>query len=116
MASIYDDPDVRIGGDFIKFENVGDSVTGTVLSVGKHTFPDGKVAIKLIIDTDDGEKTLTAGQIQLAQKLQELRPEVGEIVSIKHTGVEKRAAGKTMKLFDVKKKAGKPAEPEEDPF
>lgn len=113
--SIYDDPDVRVGGEYVKFENVGDSVVGTVLSVGKHTFEDGKVAIKLLIDTDEGEKTLTAGQIQLAAKLQEVRPIVGEIVSIKFTGVEKRTGGKTLKLFEVKKKPGKALE-DEEPF
>lgn len=120
--SIYDDPEIRVGGDFVTFENVGDSVTGTVLYVGKHTFADGKVAIKLILDTDDGEKTLTAGQVQLSAKLREVRPDVGERVSIKFTNIEKRGGGKTLKHFDVKKKAGNGSIPaptvtdDEEPF
>lgn len=116
--SIYDDPDVRVGGDYIKFENVGDGVTGDIVHIGKHSFDDGKTVIKLIIDTDDGEKTLTASQVQLAQKLQEVRPDIGDRVSIKFTGLENRGGGKTLKLFEVKKKAGvaKPVEAEEEPF
>jgi hypothetical protein len=115
MPSIYDDPEVRMNSDYVKFENVGDSVTGTILSIGKHTFDDGKVAIKYLIATDDGDKTLTASQFQLKQKLMDVRPEVGDKVHIQHTGVLKLTGGKTLKEFDVKKKPGE-KQPEEDPF
>lgn len=33
MSSIWDDPAVKPSGDFVKFETVGDAVTGTVLDV-----------------------------------------------------------------------------------
>ena len=106
--SIWDDPSIRTGGDYVRFENLGDNVNGTITFVGIHTFEDGKRAAKLIIDTADGEMTLTAGQVQLASKLAEARPEVGDIVDITYTRSEKRAGGKTLKHFSVEVKKGAP--------
>jgi len=106
--SIWDDPSIRTGGDYVRFENPGDNVNGTVTYVGIHTFEDGKRAAKLVISTADGEMTLTAGQVQLASKLAEARPEVGDIVDITYTRSEKRAGGKTLKHFSVEVKKGAP--------
>jgi len=104
--SIWDDPSIRTGGDYVKFENPGDNVNGTLTHIGIHTFEDGKRAAKLIINTADGEMTLTAGQVQLASKLAEARPEVGDHIDITFTRSEKRAGGKTLKHFAVEVKKG----------
>lgn len=105
--SIYDDPDLVVSNEYIKFEEVGTEVTGDVISVGKHTWENGDKCIKLVIRDDDGtDRTLTAGQMKLAEKLKELRPDAGDRIRIKFTEIEKRPGGKTMKHFDVDVKAG----------
>lgn len=101
--SIWDDPDMQDSSDYVKFETVGDSVAGRIVSIGKHEFPDGKIAAKLLIDVGDGEiRTMTAGQFRLAAALRDHRPNVGDTIAVKFTSVEKLAAGKTLKHFDVK--------------
>lgn len=107
MTSVWDDPEIQVAGDYVKFEAVGDKVVGDVIAVSKHTFPDGKTAAKVVIRDDDGtDRTLTAGQMKLAEKLIELRPAAGDRISIEFTSIEKRPGGKTMKHFDVKHTAG----------
>jgi hypothetical protein len=107
MTTIWDDPELQIGGDFVKFEAPGDSITGDIVAVSKHTFPDGKIAAKLVIRDENGEdKTLTAGQVKLAELLNEKRPMPGDRIRIVHTEVEKRPGGKTMKHFTVDVKPG----------
>ena len=46
-------------------------------------------------------QTVTAGQVRLKALLAEKRPEVGDTLTITHTGIEKRAGGKTLKLWTV---------------
>lgn len=100
--SVWDDPEIRSGGDFIKLENVGDTVSGTVSGIRAHRFDDGKVAPQVLLVTDDGEeKTLTAGQVRLKAVLAEQRPESGDHIKVTLTEIEKRAGGKTLKHFDV---------------
>ena len=101
MTSIWDDPEVITTGDYIRFENIGDTVTGAIAAVKKHTFDDGKVVPQIILDTDDGEKIVTAGQVRLKAALAEKRPGVGDQLTITLSDVEKRAGGKTLKHFDV---------------
>lgn len=100
-ASIWDDPEVITTGDYIKFETVGDTISGTITAVRKHTFDDGKVVPQIVLDTDDGEKIVTAGQIRLKAELAAKRPGVGDQITITLSDVEKRAGGKTLKHFDV---------------
>ena len=99
--SVWDDPEMRIASDYAKFENVGDTVSGTVTGVYAHRFDDGKVVPKIMLDTDEGEVALTAGQVRLKAALSEKRPEVGDKLTVVMTEVEKRAGGKTLKHFDV---------------
>lgn len=100
--SIWDDPQLATGGDFVKFEDVGDTVSGTVTAVRTHQFDDGKIVPQILLTDDSGEdRTLTAGQIRLKVALAEQRPEAGDHLKITLTGVEKRPGGKTLKLFDV---------------
>lgn len=101
-TSVWDDPDLKVGGEFVKFEGEGDTVSGTVSAVRAHRFDDGKVVPQVLLTTDGGEeRTMTAGQVQLKAKLAELRPEVGDHIKVTMTGIEKRAGGKTLKQFEV---------------
>jgi hypothetical protein len=103
MSSIWDDPDV-VGGsnEFVKFDKVGDSVSGKVDHIGRKVWDDGSVSPQLDLITDDGEaRTLTAGQVRLKLALAEKRPEVGDHLRVELTQIEKRAGGKTLKHFDV---------------
>ena len=99
--SVWDDPEMRIASDYAKFEAIGDTVSGTVTGVYAHRFDDGKVVPKIMLDTPDGEIALTAGQVRLKAALSEKRPEVGDVLTVKLTEIEKRAGGKTLKHFDV---------------
>jgi hypothetical protein len=113
-ASIWDDPSLRVGGDYVKFDNIGDTVKGCVIAIGAHRWDDGSVSPQIVLDTEDGEKTVTAGQIRLKVALAEKRPEADDMLTIKLTEIEKRSGGKTLKHFEVTvvkavKSAGFPA-------
>lgn len=105
--SIWDDPEIKSGGEFVSFENVGDTVSGTITAVRTHRFDDGKVVPQILLATDDGEeRTLTAGQVRLKASLAEQRPEAGDHLKVTLSQIEKRAGGKTLKHFDVEVKRG----------
>jgi len=99
--SIWDNPDMKVNGDYIKFDNVGDTVTGKVISVRAHKWEDGSVSPQLLLDVGGEEKTVTAGQIRLKAALVEKRPEEGDTLTITLADIEKRSGGKTLKHFDV---------------
>lgn len=100
--SIWDDPTIKTNDSFVKFDTVGDRVSGTVTAIGRHTWDDGKVSAQISLNCDDGEeRTLTAGQVRLKAALVEQRPEVGDHLTVTYTQQEKRAGGKTLKHFDV---------------
>jgi hypothetical protein len=100
-ASPWDDPELK-QGEFYDFTNPGDIASGVVQSVGIHKWDDGKVCPQLrLLDDNGDDRTLTAGQAQLKAKLVEARPGPGDHLKVTHTGVEKRAGGKTLKLFTV---------------
>ena len=102
MTSVWDDPELVTASEYVKFENVGDSVAGTVLAVQVHRWDDGTACPKLVIDTGDGEEiALTASQMRLKALLAEQRPEAGDHITVTFTEVEKRPGGKTLKHFDV---------------
>ena len=101
-ASVWDDPDFAVVDDFVKFESVGDTVTGEILNIRKHVFDDGKVVPQLILRCDDGaERTVSAGQVRLKAALAEKRPGIGQTITITLSEIEKRSGGKTLKHFDV---------------
>lgn len=112
--SIWDDPELRSGGEFISFETVGDSVSGTLNAVRAHRFSPNEAAVpQLLLTTDDGEeKTVTAGQVRLKAELAAQRPEAGDHITISLTDIEKRQGGKTLKHFkvDVRRGGGQPAQ------
>lgn len=101
-ASVWDDPEIRSGGEFVKLENVGDTVSGTITAVRSHRFDDGKVVPQILLATDDGEeRTLTAGQVRLKAELAQQRPEAGDHLKVTLSDIEKRSGGKTLKHFEV---------------
>lgn len=101
--SVWDDPELKQGGEFFKLEAIGDTASGTIDAIRAHRFDDGKVVPQILLTTDDGEeRTLTAGQVRLKAELAELRPEAGDHLSVKLVNIEKRAGGKTLKHFEVK--------------
>ena len=101
MTDFWSDPEMFTSGDFIKFDQVGDTVTGTITGIRKHMFEDGKVVPQIELDTPDGPKTVTAGQVRLKAALAEKRPGVGDQLTITLSEIEKRAGGKTLKHFTV---------------
>ena len=108
--SIWDNPDMKTNGDYVKFDAIGDTVTGVVLSVRAHKWDDGQVSPQILLDCDGEEKTVTAGQIRLKAALAEQRPEEGDTLTMTLSDIEKRAGGKTLKHFDVSViRAGDPA-------
>lgn len=101
-TSVWDDPDLANGGEFVEFVAIGDSVSGIINVIRTHTFDDGKKVPQILMLTDEGEeRTLTAGQVRLKAELVEQRPSVGDHLSVKLSQIEKRAGGKTLKHFDV---------------
>lgn len=116
MTSMWDDPELRSGGEFVKFEQVGDKVAGVITAIKKHRFDDGNVVPQIYLTTDDGEdRTLTAGQIQLKTKLANERPDVGDHITVTYTQQERRAGGKTLKHFEVSVRRGAAAAGEAKP-
>ena len=108
MTDIWDDPDLRVNDDYISFDAPGDTVTGTIIAIRKHVFDDGKAVPQILLDVAGEEKTVTAGQVRLKAELATLRPVPGQVITITLMDVEKRAGGKTLKIFDVKVGGVKP--------
>lgn len=110
--SIWDDPEIKAGGEFVSFENIGDGVSGTITAIRTHRFDDGKVVPQILLATDDGEeRTLTAGQVRLKAELAAQRPEAGDHLTVRLSDIEKRAGGKTLKHFQVEVQRGNGAAP-----
>lgn len=102
MTNIWDEPDLKTGGEFIKFDAVGETASGVITSIRVHRWDDGKVDPQIYLTTDDGEeRTLTAGQVRLKAALTEARPNIGDHLKVTLTQIEKRAGGKTLKHFEV---------------
>ena len=111
MGSIWDDEEIQpTGGDFVKFNEVGDSVIGTITAIRKQRFEDSDgvtYAPQIDLDTADGERTLTAGAVKLRQLFIDQRPEVGDRIKVVHTGKSGR-----VKLFTLDvRRAGEAKEP-----
>lgn len=99
--SIWDDPELLVSDDYVKFENPGDTITGTITALRIHKFDD-KAVPQVIVRTSDGrDRTITGGQARLKALLAEKRPDVGDTITVTMTNVEKRAGGKTLKHFEV---------------
>ena len=51
--SIWDDPELQISDDYVKFENPGDTITGTITAIRIHRFDD-KAVPQVIVRTQIG--------------------------------------------------------------
>lgn len=113
MPDIWDDPEMRVTDDYVKFEHVGATVTGKVLAISVHRWDDGSTCPQLLLDIDGDEVNLTAGQTRLKRALAEQRPQVGDTITATFTEEEKRPGGKTLKHFDLQvvRGGGAPAAP-----
>lgn len=86
---------------YMKFDAIGDSVSGVITKLDIRTFnagsPDERKAVEI---TFADAPTVTAGQVKLQQALYELRPEPGDHLTITLADIERRA-GKTLKHWSV---------------
>lgn len=108
----WDDP-VFNDGDYVKFNNKGDEVAGTIEEITSYTFPDkededGKVikgntvpVLKLRVGTEQ-ILTVTAGNAHLKEKLISLKPQVGDSIHITYVDDSPTKFGGKKKMFLVK--------------
>lgn len=99
--SVWDSPAAQVGGDFTTFTQPGDTISGKIVEVRLGTDFAGNPAPELVIDTAEGEKIVTAGQVRLKVALAEARPAVGDAITITMTQLENRPGGRTLKHFQV---------------
>lgn len=101
--SIYDDPDMAdVGGEFVKFEKPGDTVSGHVNDVRRGTDFAGNPCPQLGLTDDNGEpRIVTAGQTKLKQLVVAQRPGVGDYVTVTYSSDMSLTGGRSMKVFTV---------------
>lgn len=115
-------------GDTFKFENIGDTIEGTVVYVGNwqeyQTKFGPKISLKLGIDTGNGEiRYIWPGKgSNMAQRIAEaLRnadiPELveGQTIKVRYASDQDIGKGDPMKVFQAKVTAANPRATE-DPF
>jgi len=102
-ASVWDDPEIKVVSDYVKFNEPGDHVQGVITAVQIHRWDDGSACPKvLLIDDATGEETsFTAGQYRLKAALSEQRPGEGDHIAVTYKGEIKLSGGKSAKDFDV---------------
>jgi hypothetical protein len=84
-----------------KFDKIGDAIVGRLRHRAILDTKYGRKP-KLVIETDEGLRTIWAGQAQLTRKLGELKPTVGDKIGIRWTGEDDTGQGNPMKVFAVK--------------
>ena len=89
------------GGTFVKFDVKGSTISGTVTSVRIGTDYNGNPCPVIDLETSDGPRTVTCGQANLRSQISELKPKVGDDLTITYKGDEKAALG-TKKIFVIK--------------
>jgi hypothetical protein len=100
MPGFWDDPDVKVSTDWMKFDSVGDHVEGTIAKLGKKVWPDGSVGIEVTFKEED-VPAMTASQVLLKTALFQLKPAAGDNLRVELGAIEKRPGGKTLKQFKV---------------
>lgn len=97
----------RYKSDFMKFEDVGDSISGAVLGIEMGTDYNGNPCPLLIIGTEDGARKVTAGQVMLQAALAEKGPAEGDHLTITYYANGEAKQGRNpAKLFKVDVKRG----------
>ena len=108
MSETFDYDNYPISGDYVRFENPGDQVVGTIkeLREGADFNKIPCVEAVLEVNKDGDEQTLTAGQAMLRRLFDEQRPQVGQKIRVTYTGDETTPKGSTMKVFTLEVKEG----------
>lgn len=89
-------------GNYFKFQQVGDSVTGLIQSIVEGSDYGGQPIPVLELETDEGEVTVSASQVMLRAELAAVQPEVGDEVTITFTDLGSAQPGRSpAKLFTV---------------
>jgi hypothetical protein len=88
----------KYSSDFVKFEEVGNRVEGTLLGVAEETGTSGDSYPVLKLDTHEGECRIRASQYKLKELLAVKDPQDGDWLEIELTGFEQASKGK-MKIF-----------------
>lgn len=100
----WDDPAIAVtDGDFVKFDNIGDSITGRIAGMSTKTFTNDNggtdIVPQILLVTEDGaEKTLTAGAVLLRKRLIEQKPDVGDEVRVTYVGKEGKTKHYTVEV------------------
>lgn len=96
-------------GDYIKFSEVGDKVVGVVLRIGLGSDFNGNPCPQIVLDTEDGEKTVNCGQANLKAQVMALdpRPKAGDKMRITFSETKPAAKGE-LKVFTVEHKVAEP--------
>jgi hypothetical protein len=104
----YDDPEINTPDDDypdqVRFERVGDSVRGRVLSVEKITTRYGPT-LKYMLFDGNVQKSLLAGGKNLKAQMIELRPRPGDVIDVKLIELRTVSQG-TAKIYDVEIERG----------
>lgn len=87
-------------GLFVKWQTVGDHVSGTITRVYTREDMNGNPKPALDIDTDTGPRTVTCSQANLFPQIVSAKPATGDHITITFTGEEKAAMG-SRKVFTV---------------
>jgi hypothetical protein len=102
--SFWDDPTIRPpSSEYAKFLTVGDTFGGTIAKLTKKAFDVGTAEERVapvIMFTEEDAPSITAGQYMLQQALFELRPVVGDKLTVTLTKIIKQGL-KTHKRFRV---------------
>lgn len=88
--------------DWFKFEDIGDSIGGNIISLEEGSDYNGNTVPQLVIETDSGPRKVTAGQVMLQAALAEKEPEEGDHITITYSGNGEGKPGRApAKLFKV---------------
>lgn len=112
MTNIWDDPEL-MSGDYFTLSNPGDIATGTIVDMrkGKWFDENERPSVRVWLECDDGEvRHFTASYVNLAAKLREERPEIGDQLYVKYVSRDKHPKDpkKNIASFDVRVKKSSP--------
>jgi hypothetical protein len=83
----------QLASRWVRWDEPGDSITGKVVELRDGQGYKGDSVPELLLDTVDGEKILTAGQVDLRKGLSAAQPEVGDEITIRFTGYGQAKGG-----------------------
>jgi hypothetical protein len=87
--------------EFVKFTSVGDTVSGKITDIRIGKDFNGFPCPVLDLETSTGSRTVSAGQAHLKSQIVQLRPSVGDGITITYDRDEKAEKG-MKKVFAIK--------------